>query len=309
MEKQHKIYIAGHTGMVGSALVRTLLNKGYTNLIYRTHDELDLTNQASVNNFFQLEQPDYVFIAAAKVGGIIANQTYPADFMMVNLLIACNLIHASFTYHVKKLMFLGSSCIYPKECSQPIKEEYLLTAPLETSNEAYALAKISGIKLCQHYNAQYKTFFLPVMPASIYGIYDNFDLNGSHVIPALIRKMHAAKINQDPFVDIWGSGTPLREFLYVDDLANACTFLMEHVSAPALLNVGSGKELSIRELALLIKQTVGYTGFLRFDATKPDGTYRKILDSRKINQMGWHPTIDLEEGLKRAYAFYLTTLA
>lgn len=305
MEKHSKIYVAGHTGMVGSAITRDLIKKGYTNIIVRTHAQLDLTNQASVEDFFETEKPDYVFLAAAKVGGIIANKTYAADYIMENLLIECNVIKSSFKYKVKKLMVLGSSCIYPKICPQPIKEEYLLTAPLESSNEAYALAKIAGIKMCQHFNTQYGTKFITVMPSSIYGINDNFDISHSHVIPALLVKMHTAKVERKPYVTLWGTGTPLREFLYVDDLANACTYLMEIYEDNEHINVGSGKEISIKDLAKLVKTIVGYEGGLIFDASKPDGTPRKVLDTTKLDHMGWKPEVSMEEGLKIAYNFYL----
>jgi GDP-L-fucose synthase len=308
MEIDSKIYVAGHTGMVGSAILRDLSKKGYHNIIVRTHTQLDLTDQSATEAFFKDEKPEYVFLAAAKVGGIIANKTYPAEFMTQNLLIECNVIKSSFTNNVKKLMVLGSSCIYPKICPQPIKEEYLLTAPLETSNEAYALAKITGIKMCQHYNEQYGTKYISLMPSSIYGLNDNYDINNSHVIPALIVKMHSAKVENKPLVELWGTGTPLREFLYVDDLANACTFLMETYEESKHINVGTGKEISIKNLAETVKKIVGYQGDLIFDASKPDGTPRKVLDVSKITNMGWKPTIELEEGIKNAYQDYLSKI-
>lgn len=305
MDKDSKIYVAGHTGMVGSAILRNLYKNGYKNIIVRTHAQLDLTDQLATQEFFQTEQPEYVFLAAAKVGGIIANKTYPAEFMTQNLLIECNVIKSAYKNNVKKLMFLGSSCIYPKICPQPIKEEYLLTAPLETSNEAYALAKITGIKMCQHYNTQYGTKFISIMPSSIYGLNDTYDMNNSHVIPALMMKMHSAKEENKPNVQIWGTGTPLREFLYVDDLANACTFLMNHYEDSEPINVGSGKEISIKELAETVKKVIGYEGELIFDVSKPDGTMRKVLDNSKIHNMGWRPNVDFEEGIVIAYHDYL----
>lgn len=305
MDKNSKIYVAGHTGMVGSAILRNLYKNGYNNIIVRTHAQLDLTDQVATQEFFQTEKPEYVFLAAAKVGGIIANKTYPAEFMTQNLLIECNVIKSSYKSHVKKLLFLGSSCIYPKVCPQPIKEEYLLTAPLETSNEAYALAKITGIKMCQHYNTQYGTKYISIMPSSIYGLNDTYDMNHSHVIPALMMKMHSAKEEKKPNVQIWGSGTPLREFLYVDDLANACTFLMNNYEDSEPINVGSGKEISIKELAETVKKVIGYEGELTFDASKPDGTMRKVLDNSKIHKMGWKPTLDFEKGIVIAYQDYL----
>lgn len=308
MEKDSKIYVAGHTGMVGSAIMRDLSKKGYQNIIVRTHAQLDLTDQSATEEFFKAQKPEYVFLAAAKVGGIIANKTYPAEFITQNLLIECNVIRSSFINNVKKLMVLGSSCIYPKICPQPIKEEYLLTAPLETSNEAYALAKISGIKMCQHYNEQYGTKYISLMPSSIYGLNDNYDVINSHVIPALIVKMHSAKEENKPFVELWGTGTPLREFLYVDDLANACTFLMETYEESKHINIGTGKEISIKDLAETVKKIVGYQGELIFDASKPDGTLRKVLEVSKITNMGWKPTVDLEEGIKNAYQDYLSKI-
>lgn len=308
MEKDSKIYVAGHNGMVGSAIVRDLISKGYKNIIVKPHAQLDLTNQSATEEFFKTEKPEYVFLAAAKVGGIIANKTYPAEFITQNLLIECNVIKSSFDNNVKKLMVLGSSCIYPKICPQPIKEEYLLTALLESSNEAYALAKIAGIKMCQHYNTQYGTKYISVMPSSIYGINDNFDINNSHVIPALLVKMHSAKIANQPSVELWGTGKPLREFLYVDDLADACIFLMETYEESEHINVGTGKEITIKDLAETIKKIVGYQGDIEFDASKPDGTPRKVLDLSKLDNMGWKPKVDFEEGIINAYQYYLSKL-
>ncbi len=305
MNKDSKIYVAGHTGMVGSALVRCLERNGYHKIIYRIHSELDLTDQVSTEDFFRTEKPEYVFIAAAKVGGIYANNTFPADFIMENMLMECNLIKSSYKYGVKKLMFLGSSCIYPKTCPQPIKEEYLLTGPLEPTNEAYALAKISGIKMCQSYNRQYGTRYICAMPASLYGINDRFDLYNAHVIPSMIIKLHKAKLDNSPRVELWGTGTPLREFLYVDDMAEACLNLMLTYEGNDFVNIGSGKEISIRELAETLKKVIGYTGELVFDTTKPDGTHRRVLDNSKIRETGWSPKIEMEEGLRREYDYYL----
>ena len=307
MNKQSKIYVAGHTGMVGSAIVRCLARNGYNNIVFKTHGELDLTRQQDVEDFFARERPEYVFIAAAKVGGIISNQTYPAEYIMENLLIECNLIKSAYQYNVKKLLFMGSSCIYPKVCPQPIREEYLLSGPLETSNEAYALAKIAGIRMCGHYRAQYGADFITLMPASIYGENDNFDIRHSHVIPAMIVKMHTAKLRGEPTVTLWGTGMPLREFLYVDDLADACLFLMENYTGDTHINVGTGEEISIRELAYKIKDTVGYEGTIVFDTEKPDGTMRKVLDISKLSGMGWTSKVTFEDGIKRAYQYYLET--
>ncbi len=305
MNRDSKIYVAGHTGMVGSAIARCLEHNGYNNVIYRMHSELDLTDQAATDNFFRTERPEYVFIAAAKVGGIHANNTYPADFIMENMLIECNIIKSSFKYNVEKLMFLGSSCIYPKTCPQPIKEEYLLTGPLEPTNEAYALAKISGIKMCQAYNRQYGTKYICAMPASLYGVNDRFDLYNAHVIPSMIIKLHMAKIKENPSVVLWGTGTPLREFLYVDDMAEACLRLMLTHDGSDCINIGSGKEISIRELAETIKKVIGYEGEIIYDTKKPDGTPRRVIDNFRIEQTGWRPQIDMEEGLRREYEYYL----
>ncbi len=284
MNKDSKIYVAGHSGMVGSAIVRRLQKNGYENILCKSHKELDLTNQALTEQFFMDEKPEYVFIAAAKVGGIHANNSFPADFIMENMLIECNVIKSAFKSGVKKLLFLGSSCIYPKLCPQPIKEEYLLTGELEPTNEAYALAKISGIKMCQSYNKQYGTRFISAMPASLYGVNDRFDINNSHVIPAMIIKFHEAKVKNKPYVELWGTGNPLREFLYVDDMADACLYLMQNYEGNEFVNIGSGKEISIRELAETIKRVTEYTGELVFDTTKPDGTPRRVLDNSKIHK-------------------------
>lgn len=301
MNKDSKIYVAGHRGMVGSALVRNLQAKGFTNIIGRTHQELDLINQVAVDSFFNEEKPEYVFLAAAKVGGIGANSTYPADFIMINEQIQCNVIGSAFKNNVKKLMFLGSSCIYPKMCPQPIKEDYLLTGSLEPTNEAYALAKISGLKMCQYFNTQYGTKYISVMPTNLYGTNDNYDLKNSHVMPALIRKFHDAKVNNLPYVEVWGSGTPLREFLHADDMADACIFLMENYEGNEFFNVGTGKELSIRDLAEMIKRIVGFEGELKFDASKPDGTPRKLLDVSRLEAEGWKYKIELEDGIRETY--------
>ena len=304
MEKESKIYVAGHRGLVGSAITRNLRENGYSNIIGRTHAELDLTNQAEVEGFFKTEKPEYVFLAAAKVGGIGANSSYPADFIMENELVQCNVIKSAHKYKTKKLMFLGSSCIYPKLCPQPIKEEYLLTGPLEKTNEAYALAKISGLKMCNFYNQQYGTSYISVMPTNLYGPNDNFDLNNSHVMPALIRKFHEAKVNNSAFVEIWGSGNPLREFLYVDDMADACVFLMENYEGNEFFNVGTGKEVTIKELAEIIREVVGFRGELKFDGSKPDGTPRKLLDVSKLEELGWKYRMELKDGISRSYDWF-----
>jgi GDP-L-fucose synthase len=308
LEKTSKIYIAGHTGMVGSALLRGLTKLGYSNIVTRTHKELDLTDQVSTEKFFQLEKPEYVFLAAAKVGGIYANSTYPADFIMENMMIECNVIRSAYANKVKKLMLLGSSCIYPKHCPQPIKEEYLLTGELECTNEAYALAKISGIKMCQSYNQQYDTSYISVMPASLYGENDRFDINNSHVIPAMMIKIYRAKMEGKPFVELWGTGKPLREFLYVDDMADACIGLMNHYDGSDFINIGSGDEISIKELAEIIKKTVGYQGDIIFDPSKPDGTPRRVLDNTRILGTGWKPKVKMEEGIRREYQYFLSDI-
>lgn len=301
MRKTDKIYVAGHNGMVGSAIVRALKQKGFTNLVYRTSKELDLRNQAAVHEFFKNEKPQFVFLAAAKVGGIVANNTYRAQFLYENLMIVSNIVHAAYTNAVTKLLFLGSSCIYPKMAAQPIKEEYLLTGPLEYTNEPYAIAKIAGIKLCENYRLQYGCNFISAMPTNLYGPNDNYDLDNSHVLPAMIRKFHAAKINNSPEVIIWGTGTPKREFLFVDDLAEACLFLMEKYNESELVNVGCGTDVSIRELAEIVKEVVGYTGEIKNDLSKPDGTPRKLMDVTKINSLGWKHKIELKQGIKMVY--------
>lgn len=307
MFSNSKIYIAGHRGMVGSAIKRNLESKGYTNLIYCSHKDLDLSNQQEVNEFFKSEKPDYVFLAAAKVGGILANSKYPAEFIYENLMIEANVIHSAYLYGVKKLLFLGSSCIYPKFAPQPLKEEYLLTGELEITNEAYAVAKIAGIRLCKHYNEQYGTNFISVMPTNLYGPNDNFDLATSHVMPALIRKFYEAKINDEPEVTIWGTGTPLREFMHVDDMADACVYLMEKYDYDEIgefINIGVGKDLSIRELAEMIKDITGYKGNIIYDTSKPDGTPRKLLDITKLHNLGWRDKIPLREGIKNVFEEY-----
>ncbi|MCB0499458.1 MAG: GDP-L-fucose synthase [Cyclobacteriaceae bacterium] len=308
MEKSSKIYVAGHRGMVGSAIVRKLKGEGYNNLLLKTSAELDLRNQAAVEVFFANEKPEYVFLAAAKVGGIMANNTYRADFLYENLMIESNVVHQSYVHKVKKLLFLGSSCIYPKMAPQPLKEEYLLTGQLEETNEPYAIAKIAGIKLCENYRRQYRCDFISAMPTNLYGPNDNYDLNTSHVIPALIRKFHEGKINHSEKVEVWGTGAPLREFLHVDDLADACLFLMLNYSGEQFVNVGFGKEISIRDLAVLIGGIVGFKGEIVFDSSKPDGTPRKLLDVSKLSQLGWKYNIGLEDGLKMVYKSGLRTV-
>lgn len=305
MEKSAKIYIAGHRGMVGSAIHRKLVKEGYSNIITRTSAELDLRDQQAVTDFFELEKPEYVFLAAAKVGGIVANNTYRADFLYENLAIQNNVIHQAYKTDVKKLMFLGSSCIYPKLAPQPLKEDYLLTGLLEETNEPYAIAKIAGIKMCDAYRAQYDSNFISVMPTNLYGYNDNYHPQNSHVLPALIRKFHEAKINSSPEVVVWGSGSPMREFLFADDLADACYFLMESYNEPNLINIGTGVDLTIKDLALLIKKVVGFEGELKFDSTKPDGTPRKLMDVSKLHGLGWKHQIDLEEGIQLAYHDFL----
>ena len=307
MEKDSKIYIAGHRGLVGSALKRKLESRGYTNLLFRTHRELDLTNQQAVNEFFKQEKPEYIFLAAAKVGGILANSTYPAEFIYENLMIELNIIHAAYKYGVKKLLFLGSSCIYPKLAPQPLKEEYLLTDPLEETNEAYAIAKIAGIRLCKHYNQQYGTNFISVMPTNLYGPNDNFDLETSHVMPALIRKFHEAKENNEPEVVVWGTGKPLREFMHVDDMADACVFLMENYDffeVGEFVNIGVGKDVKISELVERIKEVVGFEGKIKYDTSKPDGTPRRLMDVSRLNGLGWKARISLKDGIKETYEWY-----
>lgn len=305
MKQTSKIYIAGHRGLVGSALLRTLTAQGFTNIITRTSNELDLTNQYAVKDFFAAEKPEYVFLAAAKVGGIMANKNYPADFIYQNLQIQNNVIESSRQNDVKKLLFLGSSCIYPKLAPQPIKEEYLLTGPLETSNDAYALAKIAGIKMCQSYNTQYGTNYISVMPTNLYGENDNFDLETSHVLPALIRRFDEAKISNAPSVTLWGSGTPMREFLYVDDLAEACVHLMHtYDHNNEIVNIGTGEDVTIKKLAETIAKIVGYTGTLEWDTTKPDGTPRKLLDVSRLHSLGFKHKTSLSDGIKKTYEWY-----
>ncbi len=301
MNKEAKIYVAGHRGMVGSAIVRKLEAEGYDNIVYRTSSELDLRNQDAVNQFFEVEKPDYVFLAAAKVGGIHANNVYRAEFLYDNLMIEANIIHAAYLNKVKKLLFLGSSCIYPKLAPQPLKEEYLLTDELEYTNEPYAIAKIAGIKLCENYRKQYGCNFISAMPTNLYGPNDNYDLDNSHVLPALLRKFHTAKIKGHSTVEIWGSGSPKREFLHVDDLADACFQLMQKYEGEEWFNIGTGEDISIKDLALLIKKAVGYTGDLVFDSSKPDGTPRKLMDVSKLHAIGWKHQISLEDGVKSVY--------
>ncbi|MCZ2140040.1 MAG: GDP-L-fucose synthase [Bacteroidia bacterium] len=305
MNKSDKIYIAGHRGMVGSAMYRKLKKEGFTNFILRTSQELDLTNQAAVAHFFETEKPDYVFLAAAKVGGIVANNTYRADFIYQNLMIEANIIHQSYLHGVKKLMFFGSSCIYPKMAPQPLKEEYLLTGELEYTNEPYAIAKIAGIKLCENYREQYGCNFISVMPTNLYGYGDNYHPNHSHVLPALIRKVHEAKINQTPHIEVWGTGAPLREFLFVDDLADACYLLMQNYNDKQFVNIGCGTDISIKDLTQLVFKVVGYNGSIQFNTEKPDGTPRKLMDISTLHNLGWKPKINLEEGIKLAYNDFL----
>ncbi|GAB2830777.1 GDP-L-fucose synthase family protein [Ferruginibacter profundus] len=306
MNSGDKIYIAGHRGLVGSALMRVLKQKGFTNLVYRTSGELDLRNQAEVSAFFAEEKPKFVFLAAAKVGGIMANNTYRADFLYDNLSIVSNIVHAAYNNNVSKLLFLGSSCIYPKMAPQPIKEEYLLTGSLEYTNEPYAIAKIAGIKLCESYRDQYGANYISVMPTNLYGINDNYHPENSHVLPALIRRFHEAKTSGLKEVAIWGTGTPKREFLFADDLADACLFLMNNYNEKEIVNIGCGEDISIKELAALVKEATGYEGDLVFDTTRPDGTPRKLLDVSKLHSLGWHHTTLLKQGLKIAYQDFLT---
>lgn len=301
MEKNDKIYVAGHRGMVGSAIVRKLQAEGYTNIVYRTSAELDLRSQEQVAAFFKEEQPVYVFLAAAKVGGILANNTYRAEFLYDNMMIQNNVIHQSYVNGVKKLLFLGSSCIYPKLAAQPMREDALLTGLLEPTNEPYAIAKIAGIKMCDAYRSQYGCNYISAMPTNLYGPNDNYDLKNSHVLPALLRKFHEAKQEKQPFVEVWGTGSPLREFLHVDDLAEACLYLMNNFNEAGHVNVGSASEVTIKELAMMVKDVVGFEGELKWDTTKPDGTPRKLMDSSKLNAMGWTPRIGLKEGIAETY--------
>ena len=305
MEKDSKIYIAGHRGMVGSAIYRKLQEKGFYNFVLKTSKELDLRNQQAVSNFFQVQKPDYVFLAAAKVGGIIANSTYRADFLYENLAIQNNVIHSAYKTSVKKLMFLGSSCIYPKLAPQPLKEEYLLSGFLEETNEPYAIAKIAGIKLCEAYRMQYGCDFISVMPTNLYGPNDNYDLKNSHVLPAMIRKFHEAKESKNESVTLWGTGSPMREFLHADDLAEACAYLMENYSEPQFINVGTGIDITIKELAETVSKIVGFEGRLVWDTTTPNGTPRKLMDVSKLHEQGWKHTIDLQEGISLTYQDFL----
>ncbi|OAQ38723.1 GDP-fucose synthetase [Pedobacter psychrophilus] len=305
MEKSSKIYVAGHNGMVGSAIIRKLEKEGFTNIIKRSSKELDLRDQVAVANFFEEQKPDYVFLAAAKVGGIVANNTYRAEFLFDNLQIQNNIIHQSYLNKVKKLMFLGSSCIYPKMAPQPLKEEYLLTGLLEETNEPYAIAKITGIKMCDAYRAQYGCNYISAMPTNLYGYNDNYHPQNSHVLPALIRKFHEAKQNNEPHVTIWGSGSPMREFLFADDLADACFYLMQNYDEPNLINIGTGEDLTIKDLALMIKDIIGFKGDLVFDSSKPDGTPRKLMDVSKLHSKGWKHKVNLKEGIQLAYQDFL----
>lgn len=305
MNKSSRIYIAGHRGLVGAAILRRLQAEGYSNLVVRTSKELDLIRQADVEAFFAIEKPEYVFLTAAKVGGILANDTYRADFIYKNIMIEANVIHASWLHDIRKLLFLGSSCIYPKRCPQPMKEEYLLTGELEPTNEPYAVAKIAGVKMCQAYNAQYKTDFISVMPTNLYGPYDNFDLQTSHVLPALLRKFHEAKVAAQPQpVVIWGTGTPRREFLYIDDLADACIFLMENYDGAGIVNIGVGEDISIADLAMLVREIVAYEGDVVYDSSKPDGAPRKLLDVSRLHALGWKAKTSLRDGIKKTYEWY-----
>lgn len=304
IKKTDKIFVAGHRGLVGSAIVRNLESKGYTNIVTRTHKELDLKDQAGVNRFFDEEKPDVVVLAAAKVGGINANNTTPAEFAYENMQIQCNVIHASHTHNVKKLLFLGSTCIYPRMAPQPIPEDALLTGPLETTNEAYAIAKISGLEMCKFYKRQYGDDYISCMPTNLYGPHDNYDLSGSHVMPAMIRKFHEAKVNNAPNVELWGTGTPLREFLYVDDMADACVFLLENYSGEQHVNIGTGVEVTIKELAETVKRIVGYEGEIVWNKDMPDGTPRKLTDVTKLHGLGWKHKVDLEEGVKLSYDWF-----
>ncbi len=306
MDKQAKIYVAGHRGMVGSAIVRRLARAGYGNVVARTHAELDLTDQAAVSGFFEREKPDYVYLAAAKVGGIQANNTFRGEFIYQNLMMEANVVHAAMRAGVQRLLFLGSSCIYPRDCPQPILEDYLLTGPLEPTNEPYAIAKIAGIKLCESYNRQYGTRYVSAMPTNLYGPNDNYDLNNSHVLPALIRKAHEARLRGDRQLVVWGSGRPMREFLYVDDMADACVFLMERDIGEGLFNVGTGQDVTIRELAEMVMSVVGFEGEIVFDSSKPDGTPRKLLNVDRLGQLGWKAQVGLRDGIALAYADFLS---
>ena len=304
MNKTDKIYVAGHRGLVGSAIVRNLQSKGYNNIVGRTHKELELTDQQAVRAFFEEERPDVVVLAAAKVGGINANNTTPAEFIYDNMQVQCNVIHCCHQYGIKKLLFLGSTCIYPKMAPQPIPEDALLTGPLETTNEAYAVAKIAGMEMCKFYKRQYGDDFISCMPTNLYGPHDNYDLKGSHVLPAMIRKFHEAKLGNAPSVELWGTGTPLREFLYVDDMADACVFLLENYDGEQHVNIGTGKEVTIKELAEMVKETVGFEGEIIWNDSMPDGTPRKLTDVTKLHSLGWIHKVELEEGIKMAYDWF-----
>lgn len=304
MDKHAKIFVAGHQGLVGSAITRKLQELGYDNLILKTRAELDLLDQAVVDDFFKKEGIEYIFLAGAKVGGIVANKQYPADFIYENLQIQNNVIYSAYKHKAKKLLFLGSSCIYPRDCAQPIKEEYLMTGPLETTNDAYATAKIAGIKMCQSFDKQYGTDFIAVMPTNLYGVNDNFDLENSHVLPAMIRKFHEAKVSGAGHIELWGTGSALREFLFVDDLADACVFLMNGYDQPEIVNIGVGQDLTIKELAEKVKAVVGFEGEIRWDSSKPDGTPRKLLDVSRLTGLGWKPKVSLDEGLKMTYEWF-----
>lgn len=308
MRKDDKIYVAGHTGLVGSALMGRLKKDGFTNLLTKTLSELNLTDQQAVSTFFEGEKPEYVFLSAGKVGGIIANNTYPAEFIYENLMIQCNVIHSAWKANVKKLLFLGCACMYPRDCAQPMKEEYLLSAPIEPTNESYSIAKIAGLKMCQSYNRQYKTNFISCITTNLFGPNESFDLQTSHVIPALIRKFHEAKVKKELYVTIWGTGKPIREFMYVDDIVDACIFLMENYNDSEFINIGTGVEISISELAGLIREVVGFKGDIKFDVSKPDGTPRKSLDSTRLNSLGWRSKVDLKTGIKNTYHWYLQYL-
>lgn len=305
MNKSAKIYIAGHRGLVGSAIVRRLEKDGYNNLIIRTRQELDLTNQQAVKSFFESEKPEYVYLAAAKVGGIMANKTYPAEFIYQNLQIEANIIHFSHLNNIRKLLFLGSSCIYPKHAPQPMKEEHLLTGLLEPTNESYAIAKIAGIKMCESYRRQYGDNMISVMPTNLYGPGDNFDLKNSHVLPAMMRKFHESKLNNNTPVELWGSGSPMREFLHVDDMTDACVYLMDNYNEQEFVNIGTGEDVTIKKLAETIQRIVGHTGKIKWDSSKPDGTPRKLLDVNKLHSLGWKHRIELEDGIKNTYNWYL----
>lgn len=310
MDKHAKMYVAGgQSGLVGTAIVRNLTGKGYTNILTRTRKEVDLLDARQVETFFEKEKPEYVFMAAAKVGGILINSTRKAEFIYDNIQIQTNIIYNAWKYKVKKLLFLGSSCIYPKLAQQPIKEEYFMTGPLEPTNDAYAVAKIAGIYMCRSFNDQYKTNFISVMPTNLYGPNDNFDLNTSHVLPALIRKFHEAKEQKSPFVTLWGDGSPRREFLYVDDMADACVFLMDTYDSPEIINIGCGEDQTIKDLGTLVQKIVGYTGEVRWDTSKPNGTPRKQLDVTKLFALGWRPKISLEDGIRKEYEWFLTRKA